>query len=182
MSISGKPQKVTLINRIGSYYTHHSKVQAAANIFSFHDFFCREVLPSHSTLGTCSRRRPCCYNNKVPSNDRDFNTSHPISFCRILCNFVADPPFAPWGYPNHHTLLGGPLGVVGRMYSRGRALVVFNPFISHPVFPENCAPRRSQFWLFSRERGPLPKGIHKRFGYKLEGSRVCALTSCGAKG
>ena len=96
MSISGKPQKVTLINRIGSYYTHHSKVQAAANIFSFHDFFCREVLPSHSTLGTCSRRRPCCYNNKVPSNDRDFNTSHPISFCRILWPI---PPLPPGGPP-----------------------------------------------------------------------------------
>jgi len=33
MSISGKPQKVTLINRIGSYYTHHSKVQAFTPIF-----------------------------------------------------------------------------------------------------------------------------------------------------
>ena len=36
---------MTLINRIGSYYTHHSKVQAAANIFSFHDFFVERYYP-----------------------------------------------------------------------------------------------------------------------------------------
>jgi hypothetical protein len=45
VSISGKPQKVTLINRIGSYYTPHSKVQVAANIFSFHDFFVERYYP-----------------------------------------------------------------------------------------------------------------------------------------
>jgi hypothetical protein len=36
---------VTLINRIGSYYTPHSKVQVAANIFSFHDFFVERYYP-----------------------------------------------------------------------------------------------------------------------------------------
>jgi hypothetical protein len=59
---------------------------------------------------------------------------------------------------------------------------VFNPFISHPVFSRKLRAQAFPIWLFSRERGPLPKAIHKRFGYKLEGSRVCALTSCGAKG